>query len=106
MQYFITNNSNSKETYTIDSSFELVNPYEAALEHLGFKLDHKTDDGNVQEYNLLDKETNKPVFGLMEYMYERACFEALSSLGYSCDEEFIDIENTRKIVPMFETANV
>ena len=101
--YIISNDSDINEAYKFFSNHEMENPYEAALHELGYKLNHNTDDGNVHEYILLEKETGKPVYKFMEYMYYRACLEALTELGYSCDkeEDFVGIEN--KIIP-FITA--
>lgn len=89
MKYYIQN-SQEKETITI----EVENTdclYETALHTVGYKLHTNVDDGEVHEYLILDKESNQCVGSLMEYMYERACFEALSSLGFSCDDELFDL---------------
>jgi hypothetical protein len=87
MNYYVTNLADLRETYTFSSSNELENPYEVALNVVGYELDHRTDDGKVHEYVLRDRETKRPVFNFMEYMYYRACFVALSELGYDCSEE-------------------
>lgn len=93
-KYIISNDIDSSELYKFNSEVELDNPFEAALEHLGYHLNHKTDDGNVHEYVLIEDESGKGVYQFMEYMYYRACFEALSELGYSCEkeEDFIQSE--------------
>jgi hypothetical protein len=96
-KYIISNDLDSREKYTFTATTELDNPFEAALETLGYHLNHKTDDGNVHEYVLIENETGKSSYQFMEYMYYRACFEALSELGYSCEkeEDYFEIEKQR-----------
>jgi hypothetical protein len=53
MNYYVTNLSDLRETYTFSSSNELENPYEVALNVVGYELDHRTDDGNVHEYGVI-----------------------------------------------------
>jgi len=87
MKYYIQNQD--KETLTIDvENTDYL--YETALHTVGYKLHSNVDDGNVHEYMILEKDSEQCVGTLMEYMYERACFEALSSLGYYCDDELFD----------------
>jgi hypothetical protein len=94
--YIIVNEQDPQEIYKFSVQEELDNPFERALEVLGYRLNHNTDDGNVHEYVLIEKESGKSVYQFMEYMYYRACFEALSELGYSCELQ----ENfTSKIIP-------
>jgi hypothetical protein len=95
--YIISNDLDTREQYTFTSENELDNPFEVALNRLGYHLNHNTDDGNVHEYVLIENESGKSSFQFMEYMYYRACFEALSELGYSCEkeEDYFEIENTK-----------
>jgi hypothetical protein len=85
--YIISNDQDPKEFYKFQSDTELDNPFEQALDKLGYRLNHNTDDGNVHEYVLIENESGKSVYQFMEYMYYRACFEALTELGYSCEPE-------------------
>jgi hypothetical protein len=82
--YYIQSEEKEVLTINVENTDRL---YETALHAVGYKLDKTIDDGNVHEYNIIDKKTDETVGSLMEYMYERACFEALSSLGFSCDDE-------------------
>ena len=102
--YIISNDLDTREQYTFTSENELDNPFEVALNRLGYHLNHNTDDGNVHEYVLIENESGKSSFQFMEYMYYRACFEALSELGYSCEkeEDFVEFE-----APKFlESSNI
>lgn len=84
--YTITNEDLS-EKYEFTSECELDNPIHKALEIIGYRLNHDTDDGDTHEYILIENESGKSVYRFMEYSYYRACFEALSELGYSCEED-------------------
>ena len=102
--YIISNDLDTREQYTFTSENELDNPFEVALNRLGYHLNHNTDDGNVHEYVLIENESGKSSFQFMEYMYYRACIEALSELGYSCEkeEDYFEIENAKFI----EASNI
>jgi hypothetical protein len=84
MKYYIQNQDRETTMIEVENTDYL---YETALHTVGYKLHTKVDDGNVHEYMILEKDSNQYIGSLMEYMYERACFEALSSLGFSCDDE-------------------
>lgn len=101
--YHITNTSDYTEHQIFESTSD--NPYAEALDILGFCLDHTTDDGNVHEYKILDKESRKSVGGLMEYMYYRACFAALDVLGYDCQEDYIPNTQFNINTPSFQIVN-
>lgn len=101
MKYYIQNNQ-EKETITIEVE-NTDSLYETALHTVGYKLHTNVDDGNVHEYMILEKESNQYVGSLMEYMYERACFEALSSLGFSCDDELFDFTSSPPEAKVEET---
>ena len=91
MKYYIQNQDRETTTIDVENTDYL---YETVLHTVGYKLHTKVDDGNVHEYMILEKDSNQCVGTLMEYMYERACFEALSSLGFSCDDEPIDFTSS------------
>jgi hypothetical protein len=95
--YIISNDQDPKEIYKFHSDTELDNPFEQALDKLGYRLNHDTDDGNVHEYVLIENESGKSAYQFMEYMYYRACFEALTELGYSCEPEdsYCDLGDTK-----------
>ena len=97
--YIITNDLDPNERYKFSSQEELDNPFERALHEIGYRLNHNTDDGNVHEYVLIEKESGKSVYQFMEYMYHRACFEALSELGYSCEleQDFVEYDQPKFI---------
>jgi hypothetical protein len=94
MKYYIQ--SQDKETVTIDVE-NADSLYETALHTVGYKLHTNVDDGDVHEYMILEKDSEQCIGTLMEYMYERACFEALSSLGYYCDDEVVDFTPAPRI---------
>lgn len=91
MKYYIQNQDRETTTIDVENTDYL---YETVLHTVGYKLHTKVDDGNVHEYMILEKDSNQCVGTLMEYMYERACFEALSSLGFSCDDEPFDFTSS------------
>jgi hypothetical protein len=104
--YIITNDSDISERHKFITEFELDNPFQNALETIGYHLNHDTDDGNTHEYVLIENESGKSVYRFMEYSFYRACFEALSELGYSCDkeDEFMEYDSQKlypknKIIP-------
>jgi hypothetical protein len=59
--------------------------YERALFQLSARVEPKTSDTNVRDYFVIS-DCGDQLFKFSEYMYERACIEALSLLGYSLFE--------------------
>lgn len=77
------------ETNEMEEIIEAANfddAYEAALHQLSFRVEPKCSDSSIRDYFVIS-DCGHELYKFSEYLYERACIEALSLLGYSLFEE-------------------
>jgi hypothetical protein len=79
-------NDETNETEEIIEAANFDDACEAALSQLSSRVEPKSSDSSIRDYFVIS-DCGHELFKFSEYLYERACIEALSLLGYSLFEE-------------------